>query len=184
MMAILFIGAFVAFLNNTLLNIALPTIMDEFSVKPSQVQWLTTGFMLVNGILIPASAFFIQNLRIGRLFITAMTLFSIGTLLAIFAPSFGVLVASRMIQASGSAMMMPLLMNVMFTAFPIERRGTAMGLFGLVMFTWRLLLDRHFRVGCSCIIHGVHCLLSCCRLQCSHLSIQYLNFEILHQTVT
>ena len=135
MMAILFIGAFVAFLNNTLLNIALPTIMDEFSVKPSQVQWLTTGFMLVNGILIPASAFFIQKFTNRRLFITAMTLFSIGTLLAIFAPSFGVLVAARMIQASGSAMMMPLLMNVMLTAFPIERRGTAMGLFGLVMFT-------------------------------------------------
>ncbi|MCZ2257427.1 DHA2 family efflux MFS transporter permease subunit [Sporosarcina sp. G11-34] len=135
MLAILFIGAFVAFLNNTLLNIALPTIMEEFSVKPSEVQWLTTGFMLVNGILIPASAFFIQKFTNRRLFITAMTLFSIGTLLAILAPSFWVLVASRMIQAAGSALMMPLLMNVMLVAFPVERRGTAMGLFGLVMFT-------------------------------------------------
>ena len=135
MIAILFVGAFVAFLNNTLLNIALPAIMDEFSVKPSQVQWLTTGYMLVNGILIPASAFFIQKFTNRSLFITAMSLFSLGTLLAIFAPSFWLLVVARMIQASGSAMMMPLLMNIMLAAFPIEKRGTAMGFFGLVMFT-------------------------------------------------
>lgn len=135
MIAILFIGAFVAFLNNTLLNIALPTIMEEFSVKPSEAQWLTTGYMLMNGILIPASAFFVTKFTNRRLFITAMTLFSLGTLLAIVTPNFGLLVAARMIQASGSAMMMPLLMNIMLTAFPIERRGTAMGIFGLVMFT-------------------------------------------------
>ena len=135
MIAILFVGAFVAFLNNTLLNIALPTIMDEFQVSPSSVQWLTTGFMLVNGILIPASAFFIQKFTNRSLFITAMSLFSLGTLIAMIAPSFGLLVVARMIQASGSAMMMPLLMNIMLTAFPVEKRGSAMGLFGLVMFT-------------------------------------------------
>lgn len=135
MIAILFFGAFVAILNNTLLNIALPSIMTEFSVKPSQVQWLTTGYMLVNGIMIPASAFFIQKFTNRKLFLTAMTLFTIGTALAIYAPSFDMLVAARMIQASGSALMMPLLMNVMLVAFPIEKRGAAMGMFGLVMFT-------------------------------------------------
>lgn len=133
MIAILFIGAFVAFLNNTLLNVALPTIMEEFDVKPSQVQWLTTGYMLVNGILIPASAYFIQKFKNRTLFITAMSLFTLGTLIAFIAPGFWILVAGRMIQACGSAIMMPLLMNVMLIAFPIERRGTAMGLFGLVM---------------------------------------------------
>ena len=109
--------------------------MNEFEVKPSAVQWLTTGYMLVNGIMIPASAFFVQKFTNRRLFLTAMILFTIGTALAIFAPTFGILVAARMIQASGSAMMMPLLMNVMLVAFPIEKRGTAMGMFGLVMFT-------------------------------------------------
>lgn len=133
MIAILFVGAFIAFLNNTLLNVALPTIMTEFEVKPSVVQWLTTGYMLINGILIPASAFFVQRFSNRKLFITAMILFSAGTALAAFAPVFGVLIAARMVQAAGSAMMMPLLMNVMLTAFPIERRGAAMGMFGLVM---------------------------------------------------
>ena len=135
MIAILFIGGFVALLNNTLLNIAIPTIMEEFSVKPSVVQWITTGYMLVNGTLIPASAFLIQKFTNRNLFLTAMSLFAIGTGLAMTAQSFGVLVGARMVQASGAAVMMPLLMNVMLTAFPVERRGTAMGLFGLVMFT-------------------------------------------------
>lgn len=133
MIAILFFGAFVAFLNNTLLNVALPTIMEEFNVKPAVVQWLTNGYMLVNGILIPASAFFIQKFTNRKLFLTAMSLFTLGTALAAFAPFFGVLITGRMIQASGSAMMMPLLMNVMLASFPVERRGAAMGMFGLVI---------------------------------------------------
>lgn len=135
MITILFIGAFVALLNNTLLNVALPIIMEEFAVSPAIVQWLTTSFMLVNGIMIPASAFFIQKFTNRRLFLTAMVLFSIGTLLAMITPSFGMLVIARMIQAAGSALMMPLLMNVMLTAFPVERRGSVMGVFGLVMIT-------------------------------------------------
>jgi EmrB/QacA subfamily drug resistance transporter len=135
MIAILFVGTFVAFLNNTLLNVALPTIMTEFKVKPSEVQWLTTGYMLVNGIMIPASAFFVQKFTNRKLFLSAMTLFTIGTLIAAITPTFGLLIVARMIQASGSAMMVPLLMNIMLTAFPVERRGAAMGMFGLVMFT-------------------------------------------------
>ncbi len=135
MIIIMFIGAFVALLNNTLLNVAIPTIMEEFEVSPSTVQWITTGYMLVNGILIPASAFFIQRFTNRKLFLTAMMLFSLGTALAMLSPTFGVLVFARMVQASGSAIMMPLLMNVMLTAFPVEKRGTAMGFFGLAMIT-------------------------------------------------
>ncbi|TKC14887.1 DHA2 family efflux MFS transporter permease subunit [Robertmurraya kyonggiensis] len=133
MIAILFIGAFVAILNETLLNIALPTIMVEFEVDATSVQWLTNGYMLINGILIPASAFFIQRFKNKSLFLTAMALFTVGTLLASLAPNFNVLLLARLIQAAGSAVMMPLLMNVMLTAFPIEKRGAAMGIFGLVM---------------------------------------------------
>ncbi|WP_392391368.1 DHA2 family efflux MFS transporter permease subunit [Neobacillus jeddahensis] len=127
------IGAFIAFLNNTLLNIALPTIMKDLEIEASTVQWLTTGFMLVNGILIPISAFLIQKFSVRQLFLAAMGLFTIGTILAGFAHVFPLLLAGRMIQASGSAIMMPLLMNVMLTSFPVEKRGAAMGVFGLVL---------------------------------------------------
>ena len=131
--AILFTGAFVAIFNQTLLNIALPEIMADLKIEAPTAQWLVTGYMLVNGILIPASAYFIQRYSNRAIFILAMSLFSAGTLLAAIAPVFGVLLAARMIQASGSALMMPLLMNVMLAAFPVEKRGSAMGVFGLVM---------------------------------------------------
>jgi EmrB/QacA subfamily drug resistance transporter len=132
-LAVLMVGAFIAFLNNTLLNIALPSIMSDLDVDPSTVQWLTTGFMLVNGILIPATAFLIQKYSVRNLFLVAMGLFTIGTILAGFAHSFPLLLAGRMTQASGSAIMMPLLMNVMLVSFPVEKRGAAMGIFGLIL---------------------------------------------------
>ncbi|MBT2737732.1 DHA2 family efflux MFS transporter permease subunit [Bacillus sp. ISL-7] len=131
--AILIIGAFIAFLNNTLLNIALPSIMTDLKIDPSTGQWLITGFMLVNGILIPLSAFLIQKFSVRQLFLAAMLLFTLGTVLAGFAHAFPLLLSGRMIQASGSAIMMPLLMNVMLTSFPVEKRGLAMGVFGLVL---------------------------------------------------
>ncbi|WP_141770583.1 DHA2 family efflux MFS transporter permease subunit [Bacillus sp. MUM 116] len=127
------VGAFIAFLNNTLLNIALPSIMKDLAVEASTVQWLTTGFMLVNGILIPTTAYLIQKYTVRRLFLVAMGLFTVGTILAGFAHVFIMLLAGRMIQASGSAILMPLLMNVMLVSFPVEKRGTAMGVFGLIL---------------------------------------------------
>lgn len=130
---VLLIGAFITFLNNTLLNIALPSIMKDLEIEAATVQWLTTGFMLVNGILIPATAFLIQKYSVRNLFLVAMSLFTIGTLVAGVAHEFPILLAGRMLQASGSAIMMPLLMNVMLVSFPIEKRGTAMGVFGLII---------------------------------------------------
>ncbi|KOF09667.1 MFS transporter [Planococcus glaciei] len=131
--AILFTGAFVAIFNQTLLNIALPSIMIDFGIEASTAQWLVTAYMLVNGILIPASAYLIQRYSNRSIFIVAMSLFALGTLMAATAPVFSVLLAGRMVQAAGAALMMPLLMNVMLAAFPIEKRGSAMGFFGLVM---------------------------------------------------
>lgn len=132
-LAILMIGAFIAFLNNTLLNVALPSIMNDLHVNTATVQWLSNGFMLVNGILIPTTAFLIQKFSVRRLFLAAMALFSLGTILAGYAHVFPLLLTGRMIQASGSAILMPLLMNVMLISFPVERRGAAMGVFGLIM---------------------------------------------------
>lgn len=133
------VGAFISFLNNTLLNVALPTIMIDLKVGASVVQWLTTAFMLVSGIMIPTTAHLIQNYSVRRLFLVAMSLFVLGTILAgnarlfPFDLAFPALLAGRMIQAVGSAIMMPLLMNVMLVSFPVEKRGTAMGVFGLIL---------------------------------------------------
>src|SRR6185437_16147472 len=108
-LAILMIGAFITFLNNTLLNIALPSMMAELKVEPSTIQWLATGFMLVSGVMIPTTAFLIQKYTVRRLFLTAIGLFAIGTIVAGFAHTFPVLLTGRMTQAFGSSIMMPLL---------------------------------------------------------------------------
>ncbi|WP_175986571.1 DHA2 family efflux MFS transporter permease subunit [Bacillus sp. Marseille-Q1617] len=136
MLAILFIGAFVAFLNNSLLNVALPSIMVDLEIADySTVQWLATGYMLVSGVLIPASAFLITRFSNRHLVITSLAIFTLGTALAAFAPNFGMLLTGRMVQAAGSSVMGPLLMNIMLVSFPREKRGAAMGVFGLVMIT-------------------------------------------------
>jgi len=136
MIVILFIGAFVSFLNNSLLNVALPSIMVDLNIQDySTVQWLATGYMLVSGVLIPASAFLLTRFSNRQLFITSVAIFTAGTALAAFAPNFGILLTGRMIQAAGSSVMGPLLMNIMLISFPREKRGAAMGIFGLVMIT-------------------------------------------------
>lgn len=136
MLGILFFGAFVSFLNNSLLNVALPSIMIDLKIDNyATVQWLSTGYMLVSGILIPASAFLLLKFTNRTLYITAMSLFTLGTIIAAIAPNFGILLAGRMVQAAGSSVMSPLLMNIMLVSFPREKRGAAMGVFGLVMIT-------------------------------------------------
>lgn len=134
LIVILLSGAFVALLSNTFLNVALPSIKNDFGVTTSTVQWVSTAYMLVSGVVIPTTAFMMQKFSARKLFLTAMLLFLSGTIIAGFSPTFIVLIIGRMIQASGSAILMPLLMNVMITSFPPHQRGTAMGLFSLVMF--------------------------------------------------
>ena len=122
MLVILFIGAFVSFLNNSLLNVALPSIMKDLEIQDySTIQWLSTGYMLVSGILIPASAFLITRFSNRSLFITSMLIFILGTALAAVAPNFGLLLTGRMVQAAGSSVMGPLLMNIMLVSFPREK---------------------------------------------------------------
>lgn len=131
--AALLLGAFVAFLNQTLMNIALPKIMDDLGIQPTTGQWLTTGFMLVNGVLIPVSAFLIARFTTRQLFISAMTMFSLGTLICAISPNFGILMAGRVIQAAGAGILMPLMTVVFLNIFPIEKRGSAMGMMGIAM---------------------------------------------------
>lgn len=134
MIGLLFFATFVAFLNNSLLNVALPSIMADLKIDTwATIQWLSTGYMLVSGILIPVSAFLLTKFTNRSLFITSFSIFTLGTLVAAIAPNFSILLAGRMIQAVGSACMSPLLMNIMLISFSREKRGAAMGLFGLVM---------------------------------------------------
>ncbi|GGG10163.1 multidrug transporter [Paenibacillus albidus] len=131
--AALLIGAFVALLNQTLMNVALPKMMEDLNILANTAQWLTTGFMLVNGVLVPISAFLVEKFTTRQLFITSMALFSIGTLICGVGPGFEVIMVGRVIQAVGAGILMPLMNIVFLQIFPIEERGKAMGLMAVAM---------------------------------------------------
>ncbi|MFD1928211.1 MDR family MFS transporter [Sporosarcina siberiensis] len=133
LMVVLLSGAFLTILNQTLLATALPPIMKDLSVSESTVQWLQSIFMLVNGIMIPITAFLIGKFTTRKLFLTAMSIFAFGTLIAAVSPNFQFLLIGRVFQGAGAGIMMPLLQTIMFLLFPIEQRGKAMGMFGLVI---------------------------------------------------
>lgn len=133
LVVVLLIGTFCTVLNQTLLTTAFPALMKAFDISASSVQWLTTGFLLVNGIMIPISAWLINKFSSKRLYLTAMTIFLIGTITCFVAPNFSTLLIGRLIQAAGVGISMPLLQNIMLSIFPPEKRGSAMGMAGIVI---------------------------------------------------
>lgn len=133
LLAVLMAGVFVAILNQTLLATALPHIMEDLDITANTAQWLTTVFMLVNGVMIPITAFLINKYTTRHLFFVAMGLFAAGTIICALAPGFATLMLGRIVQASGAGIMMPLAQTVLFVIFPVEKRGQAMGMFGLII---------------------------------------------------
>lgn len=132
-MLALIIGAFFAILNETLLNIALITLMEQFSITLPTVQWMATGFMLVMAVVIPISALLLQWFTTRQLFLGTMTVFTIGTIVAASAPTFPILLSGRLIQAVGTGLLMPIIFNVFLLIYPPHRRGKIMGIIGLVI---------------------------------------------------
>ncbi|GAA2727386.1 MDR family MFS transporter [Cellulomonas aerilata] len=131
--AVLMVAAFTVILNETVMSVALPVLQDDLGVALSVAQWLTTAYMLTMAVVIPLTGFFIQRVPTRRLFVLAMSLFSAGTLAAAVAPGFVVLLAARVVQASGTAIMMPLLMTTVMTLVPAARRGLMMGNISIVI---------------------------------------------------
>ncbi|MDO5117705.1 MAG: MDR family MFS transporter [Eggerthellaceae bacterium] len=133
MLLVLVSGTFITILNQTLVTPALPSIMNDLSIDASSAQWLTTAFTLVNAIMIPITAYLTDRFSTKSLFIVAMIAFIIGSLLAAWGPNFATLLGGRMIQACGAGVLMPMVMTVMLLTFPVDRRGFAMGLFGIII---------------------------------------------------
>ncbi|HHB3617148.1 TPA: DHA2 family efflux MFS transporter permease subunit [Staphylococcus aureus] len=130
--ALLF-GMFIAILNQTLLNVALPKINTEFNISASTGQWLMTGFMLVNGILIPITAYLFNKYSYRKLFLVALVLFTIGSLICAISMNFPIMMVGRVLQAIGAGVLMPLGSIVIITIYPPEKRGAAMGTMGIAM---------------------------------------------------
>lgn len=130
---VLLVSTFVVFLNETILGVALPEIMTDLGIPASTGQWLTTAFMLTMAVIIPTTGFLLQRFSTRTMYIAAMTLFLIGTIIAAVSVGFTELLIGRILQASGTAIMMPLLMTTMMTIVPVHLRGQVNGNVAMVM---------------------------------------------------
>jgi DHA2 family lincomycin resistance protein-like MFS transporter len=131
--SILLISTFVVILNETIMAVALPRLMADLQVSASAAQWLSTAFMLTMAVVIPVTGFLIQRMHTRPVFIMAMVAFSAGTLLCALAPGLNVLILGRIVQAVGTAIMMPLLMTTVMTLVPPAARGATMGKLSIVI---------------------------------------------------
>lgn len=131
--SVLLLGSFLTGLTQTVLNSALPSIMNDFHITADSAQWLTSIYMLVLGVMIPATAYLISNFSTKKLYISSMLLFFTGCLISIFTNNFQMLVASRVFQAMGAGIIMQLVQVSMINLYPKEERGAAMGLYGFVV---------------------------------------------------
>lgn len=130
---IMLASAFVVMLNETLVGVALPSIMAELGIDASVAQWLVTAYMLTMAIVIPLTGFLMQRFSTRAVFIGAMAFFTAGTLVASLAPLFATLLLGRVLQAVGTGVMTPLLMTTIMTLIPADRRGRMMGAISVVM---------------------------------------------------
>lgn len=133
LLIVMITGCFFSTLNQTLLNVALSDLMTIFNVTPTTIQWLATGFMLVNGVLVPITAFLMKRFSTRQLFISSMLFLLIGSIISACAMNFGVLLAGRMIQAVGAGIIIPLMMTVIVFLYPQEQRGAVMGKVGFAI---------------------------------------------------
>ncbi|WP_241843240.1 MDR family MFS transporter [Agromyces albus] len=130
---LLLAASFVVILNETIMGVAIPHLVDDLDITISAAQWLTTAFMLTMAVVIPITGFLLQRFATRPIFIAAMSLFSAGTLIAALAPGFEVLLLARVVQASGTAIMMPLLMTTLMTLVAPSDRGRLMGRVSIVI---------------------------------------------------
>lgn len=130
---LLLVSTFVVILNETIMSVALPRLTVDLAISASAAQWLTTAFLLTMATVIPITGFLLQRLNTRPVFILAMSLFSLGTLISAAAPGFEVLLVGRIVQASGTAVMMPLLMTTVMTLVPPQSRGKTMGFISIVI---------------------------------------------------
>ena len=133
MVAIIIAGGFVTMLNQLVMSPALPTVMREFGITAATGQWLTSIFLLVNGLMVPITAYLINRFSSRQIFIAAMCAFTAGSVAAALSGDFAMLLAGRIVQAVGAGIMMPFSTVMLMLIFPKARRGFALGVAGIVI---------------------------------------------------
>ncbi|GAA2176514.1 DHA2 family efflux MFS transporter permease subunit [Agrococcus versicolor] len=187
-LALLVASAFVVILNETIMGVAIPQLMVDLDITTSSAQWLTTGFLLTMAVVIPTTGFLLQRFPLRHLFFAAMGLFTAGTAIAALAPGFEMLLAGRIVQASGTAIMMPLLFTTALSVIAPERRGRIMGVISIVIavapavgptvsglilsaFEWRWLFVFVLPIAVLSLVLGAVFVRNLTETQASHLDV-------------
>ncbi|HWQ71453.1 MAG TPA: MDR family MFS transporter [Desulfitobacteriaceae bacterium] len=131
--SIVLAGAFIGWITQSLLTCALPNIMTSLSISANMAQWLTTFYLMVLGVMIPMTAYLMDKFSTRKIFIFCMAIFTLGSLMAAFSPNFALLLTARILQAAGAGILMPLIQYIVLLLYPVELRGTAMGMVGLII---------------------------------------------------
>ena len=129
-LVVMYVAAFVAAFNENIINVALHDIMAAFSVSATTAQWLVSGYMIVTSIFTAIMAFLSGRFSTRKLLFFACGCMVAGEVLCLFAPSFSVLLPSRILQAAGSGILFPLMMNVVLSCAPREKLGLYLSLGG------------------------------------------------------
>ena len=116
---------------STAMTTALPNVVEYFGISTSVGQWITSGYSLAMGMIMPLTAFLITRFPTKRLYLTGIGMFIIGLLVSIFAGNFAVMMVGRVLQACGNGVLMTAAQVVIMTIYPIQKRGTMMGTYGL-----------------------------------------------------
>ena len=127
------IATFIGLFNETALNMAFVQLIADFNSDAPTIQWLTTGYLLTLGVLVPISAILMQRFTTRQLFVASLVFSIVGTIIAAISPTFIILLLGRIIQAAGTAIILPVMMQVVLLVYPINKRGAAMGKIGLVI---------------------------------------------------
>ncbi len=128
---VVIIGTFMSILDSSIVNIAIPKMMAVFGVSLDEVKWILTSYTLALGSIIPLTGFLADVFGNKRIYIFALSMFTIGSLLCGFAWSNASMIVFRVIQAIGGGMIMPIGMSIIYQTFPESERGLALGFWGI-----------------------------------------------------
>ena len=144
--AVVLFGAFVTSMATTVTSNMLPTVMADLQIPASTAQWLTSGATLTSGVMIPVTAFLLKRFRNRHYFLAAVLCCCLGSLTALLAPSFPVLLTGRLVQAVGCGMLLPFSQVTLMRIHPREKHGAV----GSPFFMWICLQGKPSLGGCHC----------------------------------
>ena len=126
-------GIFMVVLDTTVVNVALPTMRDEFHASLGDAQWIVSLYVLTLGILTPVAGYLSDRFGMKRMYLVGLGLFTVGSLGSGLAPTLPALIATRSLQGAGGGIALPLGTAMLFAAFPPEEQGFALGIYGVAL---------------------------------------------------